>query len=292
MKPKPQISVGLVTRNRADSLVSTLESLRRQSAQPFEVIVSDDSDENKAAETEAVAGRFGCRYARGPRRGLYANRNSIARLCQGTHLRTMDDDHMFPEGHFELCEQAVASDPESFWSTGETGFIDGKFYAAVDRALELQPSGVGALAHSYDDNWAVADGSTVFPVEVFRRGCYMVEEFGFGSNYLEFGVYLYRVGFKGRSVRGAAVEHYAGFETLGRLDTPTGAESRFFASLCYNLYFKWNPWLAMKYTASHILRSRRPIRMVARFPAILAMARKRWGPLPSRPVQAGPGAGC
>jgi hypothetical protein len=150
---------------------------------------------------------------------------------------------------------------------------------------------VGALAHSYDNNWAVADGSTIFPIEIFKRGHRMVEMFGFGSNYLEFGVYLYRLGYTGRSVRGAFVEHYAGEETLHRLDTVTGAESRLFASICYNFYFRRNLYLGFKYMGSHVLLRRARWPMVWRVPALLRMARDRWGGLPARPTRVGAGLG-
>jgi hypothetical protein len=207
---------------------------------------------------------------------LYANRNSIARVCQGTHLRTMDDDHLFPEGHFELCEQAVASDPRAFWSTGEIGYIDGRFYASVDRASELQPSGVGGLAGNYDDNWAVADGSTTYPMEIFQKGLLMVEEFGFGSSYLEFGAFLRHAGYRGKCVRGAVVEHYAGEETLHRGKSVGGAESRLFAILCYNLYFRRNLVLAARHCLSQILWHGPRGRLLAQFPRLWARARERW----------------
>src|SRR4051794_13593699 len=95
-----RISVALVTRNRPESLERTLTSLRAQDRQPFEVLVSDDSDDAKATLTRKVAARYGCRYERGPRRGLYANRNAAHALCRGSHIRTMDDDHEFPEHHW------------------------------------------------------------------------------------------------------------------------------------------------------------------------------------------------
>ena len=97
------LSVALVTRNRPDSLQRTLRSLRAQDLQPFEVVVSDDSEPALAGATRDVALEHGCRYLTGPQRGLYANRNAAALACQGTHVRTMDDDHEFPGGHAAAC---------------------------------------------------------------------------------------------------------------------------------------------------------------------------------------------
>jgi glycosyltransferase involved in cell wall biosynthesis len=113
------ISVALVTRNRPKSLERCLKSLRSQDFQPFEVIVSDDSDPEIAPEVKAIAKHWDCRYITGPCRGLYANRNHAALACRGTNIRTMDDDHEFPEGHFQEVEMIVKSDPNSIWIFGE-----------------------------------------------------------------------------------------------------------------------------------------------------------------------------
>jgi hypothetical protein len=59
-----------------------------------------------------------------------------------------------------------------------------------------------------------------------------VEEFPFGSSYLEFGAYLYKNGWKCRCIPEAVVEHHtallSGPDTLSQL----------FASICFNRYFR------------------------------------------------------
>jgi Glycosyl transferase family 2 len=65
------LSVALITRNRPGSLERALVSLRSQSVQPFEVVVSDDSDEEFVSKTESIAHRLNYRYIRGPRRLLH-----------------------------------------------------------------------------------------------------------------------------------------------------------------------------------------------------------------------------
>ena len=90
------LSVALVTRNRAASVRRCLESWRRQTVSPDEIVVSDDSDDHLADETARVAAAFGCKYIRGPRKGLYANRNHASLACAGTHILSADDDHTHP----------------------------------------------------------------------------------------------------------------------------------------------------------------------------------------------------
>src|SRR5271154_1682031 len=113
---RPSISIALLTRNRPESLRRCLASVRSQDAQPFEIVISDDSDDPSAAE--AIAKEFEASHVAGPHRGLYANRNAAAAACRGTHIRTMDDDHTLPPGHLRICLEAVTRDPQALWTCG------------------------------------------------------------------------------------------------------------------------------------------------------------------------------
>lgn len=245
-----KLSVAIVTRNRPTSLDRTLESLRKQSVQPFEIVVSDDSDDEFVTQVQQVAETWGCRYTKGPRQGLYANRNYAALACRGTHIRTMDDDHLFPAGHFEQCLDAVKSDPDSIWTTGELGFLNGELCWDCPTAGQLSPAGVGGPVADLDDNWAIADGSTIYPAKVFAQGHRMVEDFNYGSSYLEFGAYLYKLGFVSRCIPDCYIEHYPENESiLTRVRTPAVVESSLFSSFCYSLYFKKNPFALARWVA-------------------------------------------
>jgi len=271
-----RLSVALVTRNRPESLERCLKSLRSQNIQPFEVVVSDDSDPELAPKTEALAKYWDCRYIKGPRRGLYANRNYTALACKGTHIRTMDDDHVLPDGHMEQCMKAVWSDPKSIWTTGEMGFINGEYCGTSQTAAQLYPSGVAGSVTDVDDNWAIADGSTIYPREVFDEGHRMVEWFIYGYSYLEFGAYLYYHGFCSRCIPGALVKHYADEITLKRQDNISVIKSQIYASLCFNLYFKPNAALAARYTFSGIRYSQYDKKLIWDLPKLIAKAKKRW----------------
>lgn len=243
--PDILLSVALVTRNRPNSLERCLASLRAQSVQPYEVIVSDDSTTEEAKRTREVVAEYGCIYRTGPRRGLYANRNFAAGECKGSHIRTMDDDHTLPPDHFARCVEAMKSDPAAIWTTGEIGYLAGELVGVAEIANQLGPSGVGEAVRNRDDNWGIADGSTIYPREAFDRGFRMVEEFGFGSSYLEFGAYLYKSGWKCRCIPEAFVEHHAVF--LSGSDPV----SHLFASICFNLYFRPDTLRLVQYLAPH-----------------------------------------
>jgi glycosyltransferase involved in cell wall biosynthesis len=257
------LSVALVTRNRPGSLQRALASMRSQNVQPFEVVVSDDSDEEFASDTKLVAHKFGCRYIRGPQRGLYANRNYAASNCTGTHIRTMDDDHTLPAGHLEKCLTALRSDLNAIWTTGEIGFVGGNTVGILETASQLGAAGVGQAVDDPDNNWGISDGSTIYPREIFDRGLRMVEDFGFGSSYLEFGAFLYKRGWKSRCIRGAFVEHHA--EVLSKPDPI----SQRFASICFNRHFRPNALRMLRNLAPHWMSW-------PELPRLFEIAYRRW----------------
>ena len=270
-----RLSVALVTRNRPESLARTLRSLREQDVQPFEVVVSDDSDEGLAFKTAQVATEFGCRYLRGPRKGLYYNRNFIAENCVGSHVRTMDDDHLFPPGHFRSCLEAIEKEPELIWTTGEVGFVDGRLFGATPVAFQLHPAGVACIPDNFECNWAIADGSTMYPRFVFQRGYRFVEEFGYGSSYLEFGAFLFSRGHFCRCLVGTVVEHFGGKETISR-DSLNVQVGRMFASLAFNLYFRPSKLRGLRYLIPLILRSPSSGKLLRKLPSLLQTVKRRW----------------
>jgi glycosyltransferase involved in cell wall biosynthesis len=257
------LSVAFVTRNRPESLERTLVSLRAQERQPWEVIVSDDSDQACNSLVERIVNRFECVYSRGPGRGLYANRNAAFLICRGTHIRTMDDDHILPAGHLSACLAAVQSDPNAIWTTGEHGFFAGHSVGFAATAGQLGPAGVAEPVKNLNDNWAIADGSTLYPRAVFDRGFRMIETFGFGSSYLEFGAYLYRHGWKSRCILGSTVEHHT--PALSRPDPL----SQRFASICYNRYFRPNRFRLFRHLALDW-------KSWTKLPELFEIARRRW----------------
>ena len=236
--PPVRLSVALVTRNRIDSLRRTLRSLALQHPQPFEVIVSDDSDDAGAPFVQAVVEEFGYIYVRGPRRGLYANRNHAIAHCRGTHVRTMDDDHEFPKGHLEACLAAIARDPTSAWIIGE--FIGGD---VEGRGTPVCPGQLTARGFSQTPSdpqhcWAIADGATIYPREIFDAGIWFSEDFEFWAMYLEFGARLYYHSYRIRFLESTYVIHHYEFTARSYSDSQIAVGSRAFAALCYSFIYQ------------------------------------------------------
>jgi glycosyltransferase involved in cell wall biosynthesis len=188
------ISVALVTRNRPRELERCLASWRAQAHQPFEIVVSDDSDDLQRRAVFNLAQRFGTRYEPGPRRGLYANRNAASLACQGSHIMSADDDHTHPGGFFQAVSEMVGQDPGRIWTFGE------KHPSTPDqiiaRPAELHVSGAGCAPVDYTASAAIADGASVYPRTVFDRGFRYDETYRFGGMWYLFGKVLKKAGWR------------------------------------------------------------------------------------------------
>jgi glycosyltransferase involved in cell wall biosynthesis len=230
---EPRISFALVTRNRPASLERTLDSLRAQSAQPWEVVISDDSDETVTPRVCSLASLHGCRYMSGPRRGLYANRNLAALACRGTHVRTVDDDHEFPIGHVSACLEAVRADPAAVWVIGE--HLPGEPAVVGSRCPpQLTPRGFSATPAQPRSMWAIADGASIYPSAIFARGLRFAEDFPFGAAYLEWGSRLHWLGYRIRHLDTTCVIHHYDPETRSYIDDGIDLSSRFFAMFAHS----------------------------------------------------------
>jgi glycosyltransferase involved in cell wall biosynthesis len=231
-------SVAVVTRNRPDSLRRMLASLRAQDVQPWEVVVSDDSDAPTVDDVRAACAAFDARYVGGPRRGLYANRNAVALACGGTHVRSMDDDHEFPPGHFRACDEAVRSDPTSVWVIGEfsTDVVDRS--GPIRCPGQLHPRGFSYWPPDEQDCWAISDGASIYPRGPFDGGLRFSEAFKFGAAYLEFGSRLRWLGYRIRRLDGAYVIHHHDLAARSFMDGEMEQSARAFAMLCHSFAYQ------------------------------------------------------
>jgi glycosyltransferase involved in cell wall biosynthesis len=242
-----RLSITLVTRNRPASLSRALRSIRGQTAQPFEILVGDDSSPDQADGVRAVAEEYGARYVRGPQRGLAANRNHLIGFAEGTHVRTMDDDHEFIDGHLERCAEAICSDPGAVWVLGEwSSYEPGRVYQPSCPG-QLTARGVTERPRNPDACWALADGSTIYPRAIFDRGLWLPEMFPFGHAYTEFGSRLHWLGYRIRFLPTTYVIHHYRESVLRRDSVWCGdqsliAASRLFAALSHS--FIYQPTLA------------------------------------------------
>jgi len=224
------ISVALVTRNRPESLTRALSSWRRQSLQPWEIIVSDDSDDLVRPEIQRIAKEFGAVWIPGPRRGLYANRNHAAIHTRGTHVFSADDDHEHPVSFMEACLKSLQENPDSAWCLGEVHAWE-ELTQGWKLPGQLNFSGSSSTPRDRSNSWSWSDGATICPRKVFDSGLRFCESFRFGASYLEFGCLLHAVGMRIRLLETTGVIHHL-YEVGRSYDIPVEQHAaRYFALL-------------------------------------------------------------
>jgi len=203
-----RLSVALVTRNRPESLERCLKSWRSQTVSPFEIVVSDDSDDVLASEIEELAKRFDCVYTKGPRRGLYANRNHASLNCRGTHILSADDDHTHPQDYVKKILEVMAVDPKRVWIFPELNYNDPPSTPLIC-PTELHRSGCGTMPKDPSNCAAIADGSSVYPREIFDQGLRYDETYVFGPIWYLWGKVLRKQGWRISFSDATFLWHYA-----------------------------------------------------------------------------------
>lgn len=251
------LSVALVTRNRPASLERCLASWGAQEPRPDEILVSDDSDDAHVEAVRTVCARHGARHQRGPRRGLYANRNAAALACTGTHILSADDDHTHPPGLVAACLRLAARDPRRVWTFAE------RDPARPDGTLDCPPmldrSGHGAPPPDPSDSSGLGDGSTLYPRAIFDGGLRYDDTYRFGALWYLWALRLRRAGWRITFSTDAFVWHHG--ETDGRLADPEALRNQL-EVMTYALFVRafWiHPgpasWFwAAAYTARRIVR--------------------------------------
>ena len=202
----PRLSIALVTRNRPAYLERCLRSWRSQAVQPFEIVVSDDSDADVAPESERLAREFDCVYIAGPKRGLYANRNHAFCHCRGSHVMSADDDHTHPPDFVASIIACIQQDPQAVWTVGERP--GGRPEAPIGIPSELRRNGTIGPPEDPAHSAAIACGSTVYPRAVFDRGLRCDETYFFGGLWHLWGHQLRRAGFRIRHCAATFVWHH------------------------------------------------------------------------------------
>ena len=136
----------------------------------------------------AVALSYGCRYTRGPGRGLYANRNHASLACRGDHIVSADDDHTHPSDYVAVIKELIAADPARVWIFSE------RWPGDADSPLvcppELHRSGFGSAPADPSRCAAIADGASVYPRRIFDSGLRYDETYAFGGLWYLWGKLL------------------------------------------------------------------------------------------------------
>jgi len=106
------VSVCVCTRNRPDELRRALESVHTSRTLVHQIIVSDDSDDDRVRSL-VQSDWSEVTYVKGPGQGLGANRNRALRLVTGSHVLFLDDDAELAKDFLTLTSQRLQGLPLS-----------------------------------------------------------------------------------------------------------------------------------------------------------------------------------
>jgi glycosyltransferase involved in cell wall biosynthesis len=165
---KISFSVCICTRNRPDELRRALASVSQSSLAPQQILISDDSNDDRTAAL--VAGySLPITYTRGPRLGLGANRNHVISFANGDYLLFLDDDATLGRNFLREIDTLLSQIPkEQRTKVIVTG-------VEVQSGTTIRPNKQGILGFqsiTYDEGeqlQTVVINATLFPRELFRR---------------------------------------------------------------------------------------------------------------------------
>lgn len=160
-----RISVAISTYNRAGYLAKALESLRRQSVPPFEILIQNDGGSDETPEVVENSG-MRIRYFTWENRGLAASRNHLLAEAAGDWIMFLDDDDLLEPQALEVFSEALADPRERIvYCRYQRIDSDGNELPTRDKFREL-PQG-DAAAELFAKNFLLPSG-TLLPVRALR----------------------------------------------------------------------------------------------------------------------------
>ena len=111
----PRFSIIIPTRDREESLISTIKAIAKLEAPPggFEIVVVDDGGRRPLADLTAHAGGLELRVHRDANRGPAGARNAGAGLARGEVLAFVDDDVRVAPGWLAAMDRAARLAPSA-----------------------------------------------------------------------------------------------------------------------------------------------------------------------------------
>jgi glycosyltransferase involved in cell wall biosynthesis len=136
-RPVPMVSVICTTFNHARYVEEALESLRRQTARDFEVIITDDASTDGCADViERWLDRTGfpAQFIRNEvNRGICANRNTALARASGTFACSLPGDDVYEPEYIESQLRCLFSQPDDVCAVYSDALVvdaEGKGYGA------------------------------------------------------------------------------------------------------------------------------------------------------------------
>jgi glycosyltransferase involved in cell wall biosynthesis len=160
----PTISVCICTRNRPEALTRTLDSLRSSSIPPHQIVVSDDSTNERTSQLVRRA-YAEVSYRKGPRRGLGANRNAVVAAATGDFVLFLDDDCLLDRDFLNRVVTRLTEDGDQ-----RRTIVNGCELKHGVLIVSRDQSFLGYQNRAYavtDDIYSVVMNAAIFPRSLF-----------------------------------------------------------------------------------------------------------------------------
>lgn len=167
IEDSPTVTIYICARNRPRDLTRALKSVERCVADVHQVIVADDSDDERVREVVDQQG-LEITYVKGSRVGLGANRNAALDRSTGDHILFLDDDAELGPDYLKIVREHLRVLPRS---TRERTILTG---SEMQHGRKITPNDQGILGFQnrpYRDGElmrTVVINATLFPRMLFE----------------------------------------------------------------------------------------------------------------------------
>ncbi|MEJ7831131.1 MAG: hypothetical protein WKF91_23190, partial [Segetibacter sp.] len=117
-------------------------------------------------------------------------------------------DHEFPENHVRDCISAIQEEPDTIWTIGEFLSTDSSRTLPAPIPGQLHPRGYSYPPEDVNNYYGIACGATIYPRTVVDNRLFNLESYRFGKLYLEYGVRLYKKGYKIKPLNTTYIIHH------------------------------------------------------------------------------------
>jgi GT2 family glycosyltransferase len=159
------VTVCIPTRNRPDDLAQCLDSIAASTVPVTEIVVSDDSTDDRTRDLVAARYRH-VKYVFGPRKGLGPNRNSAIAAASGEWILFLDDDaRLGPDFLAEMMRARYANADRHIIFTGIEKQVSGLIFPNDQDFLGFQKRPYGSRRSVN----TVVINATLFPAALFKE---------------------------------------------------------------------------------------------------------------------------
>ncbi|MFD1795198.1 glycosyltransferase family 2 protein [Paracoccus aurantiacus] len=163
------LSVVIPNRNRAESLLRAVLSLRDQTGDEIEIIVVDDCSDTDLSAEYALLESMGVRVLRQDRhlRGSAA-RNRGAAEARGSHISFLDSDDLWLPGRYDRIKTFYAdpANARKVLVSGAVLHVDGEIRPSVQPEW---PEGSSLVEYVYRDGGRIQTSMLTMPAEIARE---------------------------------------------------------------------------------------------------------------------------